>query len=64
LECLTKNELEQHLSDIRILATSARLTSEERETAARAEHFAIDLLKKHNTSGHDGKRCPFATQIY
>jgi hypothetical protein len=64
MECRTKNELEQHLSDIRSLATSTRLTSEEREVAARAERFAIGLLKEHDASGHDGKRCPFATQIY
>jgi hypothetical protein len=64
LECLTKNELEQHLSDIRSLATSTHLTSEEKEAATRAERFAIGLLKEHDASGHEGKRCPFATQIY
>ena len=64
MECQTKDELEQHLSDIRKLATSPGLTSEERETAARAERFAIGLLKGHDASGHEGKRCPFATQIY
>jgi hypothetical protein len=64
LECLTKNELEQHLSDIRSLATSTHLTSEKKEAATRAERFAIGLLKEHNASGHEGKRRPFATQIY
>jgi hypothetical protein len=64
MECRTKDELEQHLSDIRKLATSPGFTSEAREAAARAERFAIGLLKEHDASGHDGKRCPFATQIY
>jgi hypothetical protein len=63
MECQTKDELEQHLSDIRRLATSHGLTSEEREVAARAERFAIGLLKEHDASGHEGKRCPFATLI-
>jgi len=63
MECRTKDELEQHLSDIRKLAVSTNLTSEEREAVARAERFAIGLLKEHDASGHDGKRCPFATRI-
>jgi hypothetical protein len=63
MECRTKDELEQHLSDIRRLATSPGLTSEERKAAARAERFAIGLLKEHDSSGHDGKRCPFATRM-
>ena len=63
MECQTKDELEQHLSDIRRLATSHGLTSEEREVAARAERFAIGLVKEHDASGHEGKRCPFATLI-
>jgi len=63
VECSAKNELEQHLSDIRKLATRSGLTEEERDAAARAERFAIGLLKEHNTSGHAGKRCPFATHI-
>ncbi len=63
MECKTKEELEQHLSDIRRLATRVDLTPEEREVAARAEKFAIGLLKAHNASGHDGKRCPFGTVI-
>jgi hypothetical protein len=63
MECLTKDELEQHLSDIRRLAVNPSLRSEEREAAARAERFAIGLLKEHNASGHNGKRCPFATTV-
>ena len=64
MECQTKDELEQHLSDIRRLAASRALTSQERDAAIRAERFAIGLLKGHDASGHDGKRCPFATRIY
>ena len=63
MECRIKDELEQHLSDIRRLATSHNLTSEEREAAVRAERFAISLVKEHDASGHGGKRCPFATLI-
>jgi hypothetical protein len=63
MECKDKDELEQHLSDIRILAARADLSSEERKAAARAEQFAIALLKEHNASGHNGKPCPFATLI-
>lgn len=63
MECKDKNELEQHLSDIRILAARADLTSEEGRAVARAEQFAIALLKKHSVSGHSGKPCPFATVI-
>lgn len=61
MECRAKDELEQHLSDIRRLATSRTLTSEEQDAAVRAERFAIGLLREHDQSGHDGKRCPFAT---
>ena len=64
MERQTKDELEQHLSDIRRLAASRGLTPEERETAARAERFAIGLVKEHDASGHDGKRCPFATRMF
>lgn len=63
MECGTKNQLEQHLSDIRRLAASPSLTSDQREAAVRAERFAIALLKEHDASGHDGKRCPFATRL-
>lgn len=63
MECRIKDELEQHLSDIRRLAVNPSLSSEEREVAARAERFAIRLLNEHNTSGHDGKRCPYATAV-
>jgi hypothetical protein len=62
MECQTKDELEQHLSDIRRLATSPALTSEEKIAAVRAERFAIGLLRAHDDSGHHGKRCPFATR--
>ena len=62
MDCRAKNELEQHLSYIRTLVASAGLTSEETEAAARVEQFAIKLLKEHGAKGHDGKRCPFATQ--
>lgn len=64
MECETKNELEQHLSDIRKIAASSGLTAEQREAAARAERFAIGLVKEHDAAGHDGKRCPFATQLW
>ncbi len=63
MECGTKDELEQHLSDIRRLATSRSLTSEEKDAAVRAERFAIGLLREHDQSGHHGKRCPFATRL-
>jgi hypothetical protein len=63
MDCLAKNELEQHLSDIRKLAAHHALAAEEKEAAARAERFAITMLKKHDTSGHAGKRCPLATQM-
>lgn len=65
MECPVKDELEQHLSDIRRLATRVDLTSEDDKKAAiRAEQFAIALLKEHNASGHSGKRCPFATHLF
>lgn len=64
MECPVKDELEQHLSDIRKLATCVDMKSEDdKEAAIRAEQFAIALLKEHNASGHSGKRCPFATQL-
>lgn len=63
MECQTKNDLEQHLSDIRRLAASPSLGSDERDAAVRAERFAIGLVKEHDASGHDGKRCPFATRL-
>ena len=56
MECRTKNELEQHLSDIRRLAALPSLGPAERDAAVRAERFAIALLKEHDSSGHDGKR--------
>jgi hypothetical protein len=63
MECRIKQELEQHLSDIRKLAVSTALTSEEKEAAARAERFAIGLVREHDASGHNGKRCPYATMV-
>jgi hypothetical protein len=63
MECAVKDELEQHLSDIRKLAARVDLMPDERESMARAERFAIGLLQEHNASGHNGKRCPFATLI-
>jgi len=63
MECQTKDEIEQHLSDIRRLAVSPNLTPEERDAVARAERFAIALLREHDSSGHGGKRCPFATRV-
>ena len=63
MECRTKDELEQHLSDIRRLAASPTLTPEEKDAAVRAERFAIRLLREHDESGHHGKRCPFATRL-
>ena len=63
MECAAQNLLEQHLSDIRRLAARADLASDEREAVARAEKFAIGLLREHNESGHNGKRCPFATLV-
>ena len=62
-ECRTKDELEQHLSDVRRLAVSPGLTSEQKDAAARAERFAIGLLREHDASGHHGKRCPYATRV-
>jgi len=63
MECRTKNDLEQHLSDIRRIVTSPGLAAEAKEAATRAERFAIELLKEHDAKGHDGKRCPFATRL-
>jgi hypothetical protein len=63
MECQTKDELEQHLSDIRSLAMNPGLTSDQVNAAARAERFAISLVKEHDTTGHNGKRCPYATRV-
>jgi hypothetical protein len=63
MDCLAKNELELHLSDIRKLASHDGLAPEEKEAAARAERFAIAMVKAHDKSGHEGKRCPLATQV-
>lgn len=61
MECRTKDDLEQHLSDIRLLAVIPGLTQEQTDAVIRAERFAIGLLREHYLSGHNGKRCPFAT---
>jgi len=63
MECRTKDELEEHLADIRRLAVSRGLTSEQKDAAARAERFAIGLLKEHDSTGHNGKGCPYATRL-
>jgi len=63
MECRTKNELEQHLSDIRKIAANLSLAPEEKDAVVRAERFAIRLVKEHDTQGHDGKKCPFATTL-
>lgn len=63
MECRTKDELEQHLSDVRRLAALPNLGPAEKDAAVRAERFAITLVKQHDASGHDGKRCPFATLL-
>ena len=64
MECQIKEELEQHLSDIRRLATRRDLTPEQQEAVARAEQFAMRLVKEHDNTGHEGKRCPFATKVW
>ncbi len=64
MECAGKDELEQHLSNIRKLAARRDLTAEERLAAIRAEQFAIRLLKEHDMTGHGGKPCPYATQVW
>jgi hypothetical protein len=63
VECHTKDELEQHLSDIRMLAKKSNLNEDEQNAAVRAERFAIGLVRQHDATGHDGKRCPFATRM-
>jgi len=63
MECAVKDELEQHLPDIRKLAARLDLTPDEKESVARDGRFAIGLLEEHNATGHSGKRCPFATLI-
>jgi hypothetical protein len=64
MECKTKDDLEQHLSDIRRLAVSTTLTAEQKDAATRAERFAIGLLREHDATGHHGKRCPYATRVF
>jgi phage FluMu gp28-like protein len=52
MQCQTRDEIEEHLSDIRVIAARVDLTTEEKEAAFRAERFAIALLKQHDTAGH------------
>ena len=59
MECRTKDELEQHCQ----IASNASLAPEHKDAAVRAERIAIGLLKEHDASGHEGKRCPFATRL-
>lgn len=63
MQCQTRDEIEQHLSDIRTLATRIDLTNEERGAVVRAERFTIELLREHDAAGHNGKGCPLATQF-
>jgi hypothetical protein len=63
MQCQTRDEIEQHLSDVRTLATRIDLTNEERGAVVRAERFTIELLREHDAAGHNGKRCPLATQF-
>jgi hypothetical protein len=63
MQCQTRDEIEQHLSDVRTLAARPDLTQEEKGAVVRAERFAIGLLKEHDVAGHGGGRCPFATEF-
>lgn len=63
MQCQTRDAIEQHLSDVRTLAARLDLTQEEREAVVRAERFAIELLRKHDTAGHSGNRCHRATDF-
>jgi hypothetical protein len=63
MSCAAKDELEQHLLDIRKLSAHLGFTSEERKAAARAEQFAIGLVKEHDAAGHDGEPCPAAGEL-
>jgi len=40
MQCQTRDEIEQHLSDVRTLAARSDLTHEERSAVVRAERFA------------------------
>jgi len=63
MSCPDRNELEQHLVDVRTLAANRNLTADERTAAMRAVKFATELLKEHDAAGHDGKGCPAAGEI-
>lgn len=63
MQCQTRDTIEQHLSDVRTLASRLDLTQEEKEAVVHAERFAIGLLSEHDSDGHSGRRCPFATEF-
>jgi len=52
-----------NLSNTCQIASNALLAPEHKDAAVRAERIAIGLLKEHDASGHEGKRCPFATRL-
>jgi hypothetical protein len=62
MECAVKDELEQHVSDIRKLAARLDLMPDGRESV-RGPKGLQSVCYKNTTSGHNGKRCPFATLI-
>ena len=45
-----RDEIEEHLSDVRVIAARVDLTTEEKEAVFRAERFAIGLLKEHGVA--------------
>ena len=63
MQCQTREAIEQHLSDLRILATRLDLTQEEKEAVLRAARFAIGLLREHDSAGHGGRGCPLAPEF-
>jgi hypothetical protein len=63
MQCQTRDAIEQHLSDLRILASRLHLTQNEKEAVLRAERFAIGLLREHDSAGHGGSRCPLAPEF-
>jgi hypothetical protein len=56
--CPDKQALEQHQLDIRTLSHPSSSRDEKEKAAARAERFAIQLIKEHESAGHDGEACP------
>ena len=63
LQCQTRDAIEQHLSDLRTLASRLGLTQDEKEAIVHAERFAKGLLREHDTAGHIGSTCPRATEF-